>query len=229
MGIFKETFFIQGLLAAAVIGMIAKIIVWRNYYKLLQSSNDMDKSKRHWMGVLKKKFESYYQLGANVHNSTCIVDKYFESHKILGINSEFWEQIPGFCGILCILLGCAGSIRGIIGRTDSFLWIQSFMVSAVFGLVIFMIDHLFRLDHMKRMIRMNLIHFIENVLPNRMDKSEAKKEKEKKQQIKEQEYVRKEKENADRISNHWEQIASTKELELTQEDIQTLKDFINDL
>ncbi len=229
MEIFKETFFMQGLLAAAVIGIVAKIAVLQSYRKLLQASKDMDKPKRHWMGVLKKKFESYYQLEANVHNSTCIVDKYFESHTILGINAGFWEQIPGFCGILCILLGCIGSIRGILAGDDFFVWMQSLMVSAVFGLGIFMMDYLFHPDHMKRMIRINLTHFIENVLPNRMDKSEAKKEKEKKQQIKQQEHREKEKESADRISNHWEQIAASKELELTQEDIQTLKDFINDL
>lgn len=229
MGILKETFFIQGLLAATLIGIISKIVVWRSYYKLLQVSNDMDRPQRHWAGVLKKKFESYYQLEANVHNCTCIVDKYFENHKVLWINAEFWEQIPGFCGILCILLGCVGAVRGIIAGADSFLWIQSFMVSTVFGLGIFMIDKLFCLEHIKRMTRMNFIHFIENVLPNRMDKSTSKKEKEKKQQMQQRENIKREKEHADRISNHWEQIASTKELELTKEDIQTLKDFINDL
>ena len=38
-----------------------------------------------------------------------------------------------------------------------------------------------------------------------------------------------EKEEAEEIAGHWEQIASAKELTLTQEDIQTLKDFINEL
>ena len=40
---------------------------------------------------------------------------------------------------------------------------------------------------------------------------------------------RSEEEEAGKIAGHWEQIASARELELTPEDIQTLKDFINEL
>ena len=33
----------------------------------------------------------------------------------------------------------------------------------------------------------------------------------------------------DRLKEHWGEIASAKELQLTDEDIQTLKDFMKDL
>lgn len=229
MEILRETFFIQGLAAALIIGILSKVMVWRSYRKLLRASREMDRPQRRWIGVLKKKFENYYQLDADVHNTGCIVDQYFENHKLLGITITFWEQIPEFCAILCMLLGCAGAARGIAQGTDIFLWLRSLMISAVVGFIIFMIDSLVQMDHMKRMIRTNLINFLENVLPNRVNKSMKKKDQDRQLQKKQKVRVQKEKEEAEEIAGHWEQIASAKELTLTQEDIQTLKDFINEL
>ena len=130
---------------------------------------------------------------------------------------------------MCMLLGCAGAAMGIAQGADIFLWLRSLMVSAVVGFIIFMIDSLVQMDHMKRMIRTNLINFLENVLPNRVNKSMKKKDQDRQLQKKQKARVQKEKEEAEEIAGHWEQIASAKELTLTQEDIQTLKDFINEL
>ena len=229
MEILRETFFVQGLITSLVIAILAKIIVWRSYRRLLRASENMDKPQRRWIGVLKKKFENYYPLDADVHNTACIVDKYFENHKLLGISITFWEQIPGLCGILCMLLGCAGAARGILRSEDIFLWLRSLMISAMIGLMVFLIDGLFQPEHMKKMIHTNLVNFLENVLPNRVNKSLKKKEKHDQQQKKQKENMKTEKKETEQIRDHWEQIASAKELELTREDIQTLKDFINDL
>lgn len=229
MEMLRETFFIQGLMASVFIAVAVKLLVWRNYHRLFVSTENMDRPKRSWIGTLKKKFENYYTLNANVKNAGCIVDKYFEAHKILGINSMLLEQIPGFCGILCVLLGCIGAIRGISMNTDINFWGRSLILSAAFGIGIFMLDYLTRMDHMKRMIRMNLIYYLENVLPNRIDKNLSKQSRVKREEVQKGKQMEKEKEQTQQIAGHWEQIASAKELSLTPEDIQTLKDFINDL
>ena len=41
--------------------------------------------------------------------------------------------------------------------------------------------------------------------------------------------IKQEKEDARQLKEHWGEIASAKELQLTDEDIQTLKDFMKDL
>ncbi|MFR2776555.1 MAG: hypothetical protein ACLTBR_12060 [Anaerostipes sp.] len=229
MEMLRETFFIQGLLASVFIAVVAKLIVWRNYHRLLVSTEDMDRPKRSWIGTLKKKFENYYALNTSVKNTGCIVDKYFEANKVLGINSVFLEQIPGFCGILCVLLGCAGAVRGIWMNTDINFWGRSLILSTAFGIGIFMLDYLTKMDHMRRMIRMNLIYYLDNVLPNRVNKKLSKQSRAKREEARKEEQMQKEKEETQQIAGHWEQIASTREFSLTPEDIQTLKDFINDL
>lgn len=229
MEMLRETFFVQGIIVTTMIAILIKIIVWRNYHRLLNSSKDMDRPKRYWIGSLKKKIENYYTLQTRVNNISCIVDKYLEANKILGINSFFLEQIPGFCGIICIGLGCLGALRGIAMNADINFWGRNLIVGVVFGLAIFMIDHLTKMDQIKQKIKTNLLNYLENILPSKIQNNIKKQNYKKNLENEEKQEIKKEIEEVDKKQNHWEQIASSKELQLTDEDIQTLKDFIKDL
>ena len=147
----------KGFITAMVIAVLTKVIVWANYHRLLVSSEEMERPKRYWIGTLKKKIENYYNLQTKVNNISCIVDKYFEADKILGINSFFLEQIPGFCAIICVGLGCLGAIRGIAMNADINFWGRNLIIGVVCGISIFMMDYLTKMDQMKRKIKINLI------------------------------------------------------------------------
>ena len=229
MEMLRETFFVQGLFISAIVAVLSKIIVWHNYHKLLISSEEMDRPKRYWIGTLKKKIESYYALHARVNNIGCIVDKYFEANKIMGINSFFLEQIPQMCGILCIGLGCLGAVRGIQMNSDINFWGRQLIVGVIFGLGILLFDRLTNMEGAKRKIKTNLLYYLENVLPNRMEKDAKKQNFEKNEKLKKKEEIQKEREEAHQLKEHWSEIASARELQLTDEDIQTLKDFIKNL
>lgn len=229
MEILRETFFVQGLIGAVMIAVLAKIIVWRNYHRLLISSEEMDRPKRYWIGTLKKKIENYYALQTKVNNIGCIVDKYFEANKILGINSFFLEQIPEFCTIICVGLGCLGAIRGITMNADINFWGRNLIVGVIFGIAIFMIDRLTKMDHIKRMIKFNLLNYLENTLPNRIANHNKKEEYKGNLKKKEIEETKKEQKKVNEMEEHWGEIASTKEMQLTKNDIETLKDFIKNL
>lgn len=168
MEMLRETFFMKGFITAMVIAVLTKVIVWANYHRLLVSSEEMERPKRYWIGTLKKKIENYYNLQTKVNNISCIVDKYFEADKILGINSFFLEQIPGFCAIICVGLGCLGAIRGIAMNADINFWGRNLIIGVVCGISIFMMDYLTKMDQMKRKIKINLINYLENILPNHM-------------------------------------------------------------
>ena len=225
----RETFFVQGLIVSVIAAVLVKLIVWRNYHKLLASSEEMDRPKRYWIGTLKKKIENYYSLNAKVNNISCIVDKYLEANKIMGINSFFLEQIPEICGILCIGLGCLGAVKGILMNSDINFWGGQLIVGVMFGIVVFLFDRLTNMEHTKRKIKINLLYYLENILPNRMEKNLKKQNYEKNEKIKKSQKIKQEKEDARQLKEHWGEIASAKELQLTDEDIQTLKDFMKDL
>ena len=215
MEMLRETFFVQGLIVSVAVAVLVKLIVWRNYRKLLRSSEEMDRPKRYWIGTLKKKIENYYSLQAKVNNIGCIVDKYFEANKVMGINSFFLEQI--------------GAVKGILMNSDINFWGRQLIVGVLFGIVVFLLDKLTSMEYTKRKIKTNLLYYLENVLPNRMEKDMKKQTYQKNEKLKKKEEVKKEKEEARQLREHWGEIASARELELTDEDIQTLKDFIKEL
>ena len=146
-----------------------------------------------------------------------------------GINSFFLEQIPGICGILCVGLGCLGAVKGILMNSDINFWGRQLIVGTMFGIAVFLFDRLTDMEHTKRKIKTNLLYYLENILPNRMEKDLKKQNYEKNEKIKKSQEIKKEKEDARQLKQHWGEIASARELQLTDEDIQTLKDFIKDL
>ena len=228
MEMLRETFFMKGFITAMVIAVLTKVIVWANYHRLLVSSEEMERPKRYWIGTLKKKIENYYNLQTKVNNISCIVDKYFEADKILGINSFFLEQIPGFCAIICVGLGCLGAIRGIAMNADINFWGRNLIIGVVCGIAIFMMDYLTKMDQMKRKIKINLINYLENILPNRMLNYTKKQNYKENLENKKKEEIKKEKKQVANIEEHWGEIASSRECQLTDEDLQILKDFIKD-
>ena len=89
----------------------------------------------------------------------------------MGINSFFLEQIPEICGILCIGLGCLGAVKGILMNSDINFWGGQLIVGVMFGIVVFLFDRLTNMEHTKRKIKINLLYYLENILPNRMEKN----------------------------------------------------------
>ena len=149
--------------------------------------------------------------------------------QLLTSHSFFLEQIPEICGILCIGLGCLGAVKGILMNSDINFWGGQLIVGVMFGIVVFLFDRLTNMEHTKRKIKINLLYYLENILPNRMEKNLKKQNYEKNEKIKKSQKIKQEKEDARQLKEHWGEIASAKELQLTDEDIQTLKDFMKDL
>ena len=52
MEMLRETFFMKGFITAMVIAVLTKVIVWANYHRLLVSSEEMERPKRHWICLL---------------------------------------------------------------------------------------------------------------------------------------------------------------------------------
>lgn len=84
MEMLRETFFMKGFITAMVIAVLTKVIVWANYHRLLVSSEEMERPKRHWIGTLKKKIENYYNLQTKVNNISCIVDNILKRTRYWG-------------------------------------------------------------------------------------------------------------------------------------------------
>lgn len=112
---------------------------------------------------------------------------------------------------------------------DINFWGRNLIIGVVCGISIFMMDYLTKMDQMKRKIKINLINYLENILPNRMLNYTKKQNYKENLENKKKEEIKKEKKQVANIEEHWGEIASSRECQLTDEDLQILKDFIKDL
>lgn len=226
MELLRDVYYVQGLVSILVIGILGKLISWVSCHRLYRASMTMDNPKGYWVSTIKKKIESYYQLEADIHNVGHIVDKYIKGHSILGINLAFWEQVPGFCGILSMLLGCLGAVQGILAGQIISQWGENILVAAVVSLGLLFVDKLLGQQNVKERARVNILHYVENILPNRMKKEAIKKEVTKKETVivEEKPKIKKKPE-----AQPMDQVAVAKEFDLTQEDLRVLKEVIKDL
>lgn len=62
-----------------------------------------------------------------------------------------------------------------------------------------------------------------------MKKQEKEEQAKQKEKQKEKEQVKEEKKEAKKIERHWQEAAASREFELTDEEMQAVKDFINGL
>lgn len=226
-------YFTQGLITLVTIGVITRVMTWMSYRRLLQDSSEMEGKKKRWMGVLRKRFENYYQLEAKVHNVTCIVDRELLKHRICGLPARFMERGTRLCAVGCFFLGALGAlIKYNSGEMLDFLipGILTFMVAGIFLLGL---NELISVKEKQGFIRANMLYFLENVLPNRLEKEDRKKEKEKvqkaKEEEKEKEIIKEQKREVKEIKHHWEEVAATKEFALTPEEMQMMREFLHEI
>ena len=69
-------------------------------------------------------------------------------------------------------------------NSDINFWGRQLIVGVMFGIVVFLFDRLTNMEHTKRKIKINLLYYLENILPNRMEKNLKKQNYEKNEKIK---------------------------------------------
>ncbi|MGI6501494.1 MAG: hypothetical protein ACOX1S_11585 [Anaerostipes sp.] len=231
--ILENLFFPQGFIVLFVVGVIAQIVAWKSYGRMLADSVEMEGKKKRWLGVLRKRFESYYQLEANLNNITCVVDKELYKNKICGFPDKWMADGSLYCAMTCFFLGFLGVLRNCVRGELLEFSVPGFLMFTLAGIALLVIHEVFSVDERKQQIRSNMIYFLENILPNRCEKKERKIENEKKEEIiikeAEQKEKKKEEKKVKEIEEHWQEIAAAKEFALTPEEIQMMKEILHEI
>ena len=75
-------------------------------------------------------------------------------------------------------------------NSDINFWGGQLIVGVMFGIVVFLFDRLTNMEHTKRKIKINLLYYLENILPNRMEKNLKKQNYEKNEKIKKSQEIK---------------------------------------
>ena len=169
--LFTHPEFMIPILILLSLSIICQISMGVLCHKLIWESENMSAAKNQSLQQLKLKFSSCCQLHEGMPNVPIFVDKYLNRIKVHGIALSTLKHISGQMVLLSILISGIGACRGII-IGESIVFIVPYYVISFLGLYCyFAISSLIDIPDKTKILRTNLIDYLENHLANRLEQT----------------------------------------------------------
>lgn len=96
------------ILVLSVTGILLRMITILSYKRMKQAADNPGKTKRQWVLLLKKRYESYERFG-RIKHVEAFVKHYFSRKGIMGIPLALWDKSGLFLSLLVFMTGLAGA------------------------------------------------------------------------------------------------------------------------
>ena len=96
------------IMVLSVTGILLRMITILSYKRMKTASENPGKTKRQWVQLLKKRYESYEKFG-RMKNVEAFVEHYFARKGILGIPLSVWDKAGAALPVAVVLIGMLGS------------------------------------------------------------------------------------------------------------------------
>ncbi|MCM1143725.1 MAG: hypothetical protein NC318_07130 [Blautia sp.] len=167
----KHPEFMIPILTLLLLSIICQISIGVLYHKLILETENMSTTTNKSLQQLKLKFSSCCKLHDGISNVPVFVDKYMNQIKIYGIPLSALRHLSGQLALLSILVSGVGAYQGIIGE-EPMLYIAPYYIVSFLGLYCyFAISSLVDISDSAKVLRTNLIDYLENHLSNRLEQT----------------------------------------------------------
>ncbi|MBD5444912.1 MAG: hypothetical protein HDR29_05100 [Lachnospiraceae bacterium] len=169
---FAHPEFMVPILILLSFSIICQISMGVLYHRLIWETENISASKNKSLQQLKLKFSSCCKLHEGVSNIPVFVDKYINQIKVHGISLSTLKHISGQLVLLSILISGIGACRGIITGESVILIVPYYIISFLGLYCYFAISSLIDITDKTKILRTNLIDYLENHLANRLEQTE---------------------------------------------------------
>ena len=167
--LFDKDIFIYSMLGLGALSGGIKLVLAVVYQVLGHASKNMGATKNKLIKSMKRKFEAFYKLKIGVHNVDIFVDKYILQHKFCGILLSTWENICGQLLILCVLIGSAGSILGVLYECGKNQILTTFVIGLLVTGMLIILESMLNIHGKKERIALNMKDYLENYLKVKLE------------------------------------------------------------
>ncbi len=157
------------LMGMTCVFIILKVISFCLYGKLLRESNQMGITKNKWLKSMMAKFEAYYKLRISVHNVENFVDRYLYHFRFLGLSLQSWENAGWYISVVmtgCWILSCLAG--GYFEMKEKWFLTTGFVFVALL-LLQAMLELIFNTRKSQKLLRVQLIDYMENTMRARLE------------------------------------------------------------
>lgn len=162
--------------AAAVFGIICKMITYRSLKKMVKASSDMGKSDHLFMKMVRQKFEHACMVSDKVQNVGAFVDKYLYEYRVFKLRLHSWRQLQKISIWMCVLLGLAAAGLDYLyyGMGETVL---RYGVEGIAAAILQFLLHIAQDENYQlNAVKIYMVDFLENVYARRYEKLHQQKQ-----------------------------------------------------
>ncbi len=171
--IFKEEKVITaGILVFLCLSVLVRLMLAWMYHTMIRETDNMATTGNRLLKQCKVKFANCYQLNGGVSNIPVFVDKFLNRLSFGHLSFDAWYHLSGQCMLFSVIFAGMGICKGILdGRM--FGEILPFYIASFLGLYLyFSLSALVDIKGKRRVLKTNLIDYLENHLSGRIPVTE---------------------------------------------------------
>lgn len=170
LDIFMEEKVITGLmLGCLVLSIFLRIFLGLLYQNMIREADNMATTKNKMLKQCKLKFANCYQLSNGVANIPVFVDKFLNRLSFGHLSFSMMYHLSGQAMLLSVVFSGVGICRCIVGG-KTLGDILPFYIVSFFGLYLyFSVSTVVDIKGRKRVLKVNLVDYLENHLSPRID------------------------------------------------------------
>ena len=171
--IFKEEKVITaGILVFLCLSVLVRLMLAWMYNTMIRETDNMATTGNRLLKQCKVKFANCYQLNGGVSNIPVFVDKFLNRLSFGHLSFDAWYHLSGQCMLFSVIFAGMGICKGILdGRMLG--EILPFYIASFLGLYLyFSLSALVDIKGKRRVLKTNLIDYLENHLSGRIPVTE---------------------------------------------------------
>lgn len=171
--IFKEEKVITaGILVFLCLSVLVRLMLAWMYHTMIRETDNMATTGNRLLKQCKVKFAYCYQLNGGVSNIPVFVDKFLNRLSFGHLSFDAWYHLSGQCMLFSVIFAGVGICKGILdGRMLG--EILPFYIASFLGLYLyFSLSALVDIKGKRRVLKTNLIDYLENHLSGRIPVTE---------------------------------------------------------
>lgn len=167
--LFDQNIIVYTFAGLCGLGLLIRLIVNILYKHLVKETDNLGTTKNKSLKHLKMKFETCYKLKIGVNNVDTFVDKNVLRYRFCGILLSTWENFCGQVLFLSLLLVPLCVIFGRVFNCGQNKILFSGSVGILASSILILVDKSINLIAKKRLIKLNLMDYLENFLKVRLE------------------------------------------------------------
>lgn len=167
--LYNENIIIYAFAGLGAFGLLLRLIVNLVYKHLMKESDKLGETKNKVLKHMKLKFSTCYKLKIGVNNVDTFVDKSIFRYRFCGLLLSTWEN---FCGqvLYLILLGVPIiTVFAVLEDCGQDIILLTGAVGILSAAVLILVDKSINLSGKKKIVRLNLLDYLENFCKVRLE------------------------------------------------------------